>query len=81
MSDKKPDDIDNRRLDYDGPERFSDRCANCGHTRADHLPKGIRTPVAGSICTVMICKSEIPHKHSKRVCVSEQCSCMWEAKA
>lgn len=54
MSDKEISDIDDRRFDWDGSERFSDRCANCGHTRSDHLPSGVMRPLGADSCKVNV---------------------------
>jgi len=52
MSHERHEDMDDQRIVNDGPERFSDECAGCGHSRANHLPKGVRTPVSGRECRV-----------------------------
>lgn len=85
MSHKNIDDIDKQRIDWDGPERFSDKCDNCGHSRADHLAVGVLRPVGARTCTVMLCEEmqtdtkNVDHKHTKDDCHLVECNCeQWE---
>ncbi len=52
MSHKDFEAMDKQRIIIDGPERFSDKCATCGHSRSDHLVSGVRVPISGRNCRV-----------------------------
>ncbi len=59
--------------------RYSDRCSDCDHTRADHLasPQGLNI-FAVDECTVLVCVlplGEAHIKHAQYTCGLAPCDC------